>query len=351
MTAKILLLLLCHAACAFFAGMETGALSCGRLRLLHLSRNGDMRAKLLLRSLRDSDRLLGTLLVGGNIASVMVSTLSASLAYSLFGAKGLGFSSAVSTATILVFGEYLPKAWFSVRPISRSLPFARILRASETLLWPLSRAATAVTSLMVPSAGGGSAKSRAGVSREHLRVLASNSEATGQISSLENLMIARALALQSRSARDIMVPASRVSTLGPESTLGDVARLVAQTGHGKFPVIDPASGKCLGVLHIRDVLARIVGNPEEPVAESMRKPFYIRASMRADDILPKMRNHSQRIAIVRDKAIPMLGIVTIDAILDAIAGDLPRDVSSERRVAAPAGSCGRAAAGREARRQ
>lgn len=333
MTLRLLLVLLCHAACAFFAGMETGAISASRLRLLHLSRGGDSRAKLLLRSLRKPDRLLGTLLVGGNLASVMVSTLSASIAYSLFGAAGLGVSSALSTATILVFGEFLPKAWFSVRPVSRSLPFAHALHFAETVLQPLASAATALSSLFVPAGATATGVGRF-VSREHLRVLASNSEASGEISPLENLMFGRVLALQAKTARDVMVPAPKVSTLAPGATLGDVSRLVAATGHGKLPVVEPATGKCLGVLYVQDVLARIAGNPDEPIGEYVRKPFYVRAAMRADDILPKLRDHGQRIGIVRDKAIPMLGIVTIDALLGAIVGDLPRGISAERRAPA-----------------
>lgn len=329
MTARILLLIACHAAVAFCAGMETGAISAGRLRLLHLSRSGNRKAKRLLRAIRNPDRLLSTLLVGGNIASVMVSTLSASIAFAAFGPVGLGLSSAISTVTILVFGEFLPKAWFSVRPISRTLPFAHILDAVQYILQPLSTVATWLSSLFVRTGNKDRAANRF-VSREHLRILASNSEASGQISPLENLMLGRALSLQSKSASEVMIPAAKVSLLTPESTLRDAAHAVNSTGYGKFPVTDPKSGKCIGVIHIQDVMARIAGNPDEPIVEYLRKPFYIRASMRADDILPKLRDHGQRIGIVRDKAIPMLGIVTIDSILGAIAGNLPRGISAER---------------------
>lgn len=324
---QAILLVAGHIACAFCAGMETGVVSCSRIRLLHLSRNGNRNAKLLLRYKRNTDSLLGTLLVGSNIASVTVSTVSASLAYSLWGAAGLGISSAVSTMTLLVIGEFLPKAWFGARPISRSLPFARAMRVVEAVLMPLSRVATRVSSLFIPSRdiSGGTAKI---VTREHLRILARSSEAAGEITHLENLMMSRALALRERSAQDIMVPAAKVVSLSPDSTLADVSRLVSQTGHGKFPVIDAPGGKCLGVLHIQDVLARLTGNPGDNIMEFVRKPFYIRATMPADDILPKLRSHGQRMAIVRDKAIPMRGIVTIDAILAIIAGNLPRDASA-----------------------
>lgn len=324
MAARLVLLIVCHLACAFFAGIETGVVSCGRIKLLHLSRNRDYRAKLLLRYLRSPERLFGTVLVGGNIASVAISTLAASLAYSLWGAAGLGVSSLFSTLTILVLCEFLPKAWFGANPVAHSLPFARLLRHTESMLLPLSHLATSITSLFFPATRKVPGALHA-VTREHLRVLARSSEAAGEISKIENLMIGRALALQEQTARDIMVPTASTAVLSPSSTLADVARLAAESGHGKFPVLEAGSGKCLGVLHLSDVLARLAGNPDDPVMEFVRKPFYIRANMPADDILPKLRSHGQRIAIVRDKSVQMQGIVTIDAILSIIAGNLPHD--------------------------
>lgn len=328
-TLKIALIFVCHFFCAFFAGMETGIISVNRLRLVHLARGGDKRASLIAEYIRDPDRLLGTMLVGSNIVSVAISTLAAALAGDLWGSSGLGISSAVSTLTILVFGEFLPKAWFSSRPLQRCLPFARFLRGVEILLLPLSKLMLFVTGLFT---GGAKNSSTGGkmVTREHLQWLARNSEAGGQISPLESLMISRVLALQTKTAADVMAPLSSVSVLSDSATLGDVSALVGKTGHNKFPVVDGATGMCRGVLYVRDVLARISGNPGDKVMDFVRKPFYLRHDTRADDILPHLRRHGQRLAIVRNASGRQLGIVTIDGILRIIVGNLPRDTTGER---------------------
>ena len=331
MASRLLLLVLCHALCAFFAGLETGIISVNRLRLLHLARSGDRRARLLAEYVRDPDRLLGTMLVGCNLASVAISVVSAGLAQSLWGTAGLGVSSAVSTATILVFGEFLPKAWFSARPLSRGLPFAHALRAAEVVLFPVSWLLMRLTDFFAPAPRGGPGGGRM-VTREHLQLLARNSEAGGQISPLEGLLISRALALQTKTALDVMTPLAKTDTLAPDSTLADVSALVARTGHGKFPVIDPATGLCTGVFYVQDVLARISGNPDDRVSDFARKPFYVRAAMRADDILPHLRRGGQRLGVVRDASGRLRGIVTIDAILGIIVGNLPRDTSGDRRA-------------------
>lgn len=327
---KIALLFASHVFCAFFAGMETGIISLNRLRLMHLSRGGDRRASLILQYIQDPDRLLGTMLVGSNIVSVSISTLAAAMASELWGAAGLSISSAVSTLTILVFGEFLPKAWFSSRPLERCLPMAEYLRVVEMILLPLSKLMLLVTSVFTPSGTKGPGTAGKMITREQLQWLARNSEASGQISPLESLMISRALALQTKNAAEIMTPMASVSCLSVASTLGDVSVLVEKTRHNKFPVVDGSTGKCRGILYVRDVQARISGNPGENVMEFVRNPFFVKADTRADDVLPHLRRHGQRMAIVRDASGCHVGIITIDGILGIIVGNLPRDTTGDR---------------------
>lgn len=332
---KIVLLVVCLLFSAFFSGMETGIVSVSRLRLLHLVRNGDRNANLIFRYISDPDKLLGTMLVGNNIVNVIISTVLTALAIEIASqhsvATALTVSSAISTIALLVFGEFLPKAWFSSRPLSRCLPFATLLRFIEWLLTPLSLIMLFITEHLLPSDEQDGASGKI-VTREHLQWLARNSEASGLISPLESLMISRSLALQTKTASTIMTPMSKVKALSPDSTLGDVSKLAISSGHGKFPVIDSVANECKGILYVQDVLARISGNPDDKVIDFVREPFYINNSARADDILPLLRHKGQRMAIVRDNAGVLQGIVTIDAILGIIVGNLPRDTTGDRKA-------------------
>lgn len=334
---KIVLLVICLLFSAFFSGMETGIVSLSRLRLLHLVRNGDRNANLIFRYISDPDKLLGTMLVGNNIVNVIISTVLTALAIEIASqreysvATALTVSSAISTIALLVFGEFLPKAWFSSRPLSRCLPFATLLRFIEWLLTPLSLIMLFITEHLLPSDEQEGASGKI-VTREHLQWLARNSEASGLISPLESLMISRSLALQTKMARDVMTPMRDVRALSPDGTLGDVSKLAISTGHSKFPVIDSNVGECRGILYVQDVLARISGNPDDKVIDFVREPFYINDSARADDILPLLRHKGQRMAIVRDNNGVLQGIVTIDAILGIIVGNLPRDTTGDRKA-------------------
>ena len=312
---RLILFCLCVAGSGFFAGMETGVISTSRVRLMHRARSGSRGAAILDGYLREPDRLLATTLVGCNLLGVVVSALASEMIASLAGRPMPAAAAAMSSLALLLFGEFLPKAWFGSRPLERCVPLARALAFSERLFAPVARPLLRLTSWT----GGSAAKSHGVLmTRENLRLLADDSQRRGQISPLENLMIGRVLSLQTRTAAEIMTPISRTVTLRRDATMGEVATLARRTGHMRFPVMADDGSRCLGILHLADILARITDEPDAPVARKIRPAFHVKSSMRADDVLPLMRGKRQRMAIVRDKSGATLGIVTSSSILDRI---------------------------------
>lgn len=312
---KLFFFCACVAGAGFFSGMETGVISINRVRLLHRARSGSKNASILEAFLREPDRLLGTTLVGCNIMGVIVSALASEIAADTSGLIPPVISALGATLLLLVFGEFLPKAWFGSRPLERCVPLAPALSVFETLFAPLSRPLLGLTAWTKRK---GERAQGVLMTRENLRFLAADSERGGQISPLENMMIGRVLSLQMRTAAEIMTPMSRVVALRRDSTMGEVASLSRSTGHMKFPVMSADGSRCLGILHVAEILAHITDNPGAPVFPSVRQPFYVKAEMRADDVLPLMRRQRQRMALVRDRSGRILGIVTASSILDLI---------------------------------
>ena len=327
---ELVLILVCLCGSAFFSGIETGIISIDRLRLMHRARNGSASARIIEGFLRQSDRLLGTTLVGNNIVNTVIATLAAALAQARWGANGQAAAGVVAAIAVLVFGEYLPKAWFSSRPLERCLPFARALRAAEVLLKPLAAFVMRVTQWTLPTRGG--AKRTPFVTREHLHLLTRDSEAGGQISTFERLMIGRVLDLQVKTAAEIMIPLGKVACVRAPATLADAVACVRNRGHMKLPVFSEDGSRCIGVLYTQEVLANLLESGTEPVTRHMKPPFFIADHTRADDVLPLLRRNRQHLALIRGADGQVLGIVTVENILKILVGNLPASASGERKT-------------------
>ncbi len=321
LTLQLVAYLFCVCSAGFFAGIETGVISMSRLRLLHRARLGSKNAQLLSGYLRQPDRLLGTTLVGCNLMSVILSTLASDMG-APFGSAGISAAAAITTLVLLLFGEFLPKSWFASRPLRRCVPAAPLLRFCEIIFLPISKLLMFATCWVKGDTWKGR-RQLFFVTRENLRWLAKDSEAGGQISPLENLMISRVLSLQLKTAAEVMTPFEEVKTLKSDARLADAADLARESHHMKFPVMDEAHSRCVGVLNVRDVLARMMDSPDSRVQSYVRQPLYVKPDVRADDVLPILRRSRHKIALVRDRSGKILGIITVAGLLRFIVGKLP----------------------------
>jgi len=327
---QLALLVLCLGGGGLLAGIETGVISINRLRLMHRARNGSRRARLIGDFLRQPDRLLATTLVGTNLFHVIFTTLLASFAEQRWGDWGQALAAVVAALLVLVAGEYLPKVWFSSRPLERCLPLAGLLRAAEWLCQPLATLVMALTRWASPHQRSGGRNPF--VTREHLQMLTRDSEAGGQISTFERLMIQRVLDLQLKTAADILTPLDRVARVRADATVSAAIQAVRGQGHMKIPVFSADDATCVGVLYMQDVLAKALDWERESVARHLQPPFFLDDDVRADDVLPLLRRHRQHIAMVRDREGRVRGIVTIENVLKILVGNLPATATGERKA-------------------
>ena len=152
---EILLFLAAMAAlagAAFCAGAETGFLSVSRERILHLSREGGVKAAKVQKALADMARTTTTLLIGNNLASVGYSSAFAALSARISGSSTtasaiLGF---VGAFMLLYCAEFMPKLLFAARPLRRILAVAGAYEVLAAALKPAVSLAMRFTDLFLP---------------------------------------------------------------------------------------------------------------------------------------------------------------------------------------------------------
>lgn len=315
---RLLVLALCFAGAAFFAGVETGVISINRLRLHHLVLRGLKPAVLLERFLNQPERLLSTTLVGTNVCQSVFAIVFAALLLDT-GIPGAAWIAQVSgTLLLLVFCEYMPKAWFQAVPLQRSLPFAALLEFFARVFRPIGT----VISFIVDRTLGKTIEGQPAqplLTREELIHLASEGARSGALSPFESRMIKGVFDLSGTRCRDIMVPAERIVRIEADYSAERMIALARERVVNRFPVWDPEKQRYIGIVHIFDVLAD--DRPGAHAArEYMRPPQFISAHMLVDHVLPRMRVTRQPMTLVADEGGSVIGLITLNDVLKVIVG-------------------------------
>jgi CBS domain containing-hemolysin-like protein len=156
---------------------------------------------------------------------------------------------------------------------------------------------------------------------EELSGMVTHSRTEGLLGNEEHARIAGALALHNRTAREAMRPWIRVTTIAEDVSPATLEVLATQTGRSRFPVVQRASRRVLGFVHVKDVLGYEGAARRAPIPADVIRPL---AAVPPDrtlaDLLLTMRRERRHILLVTDGRAP-LGVVTLDDVLHAVVGE------------------------------
>ncbi len=316
----------------FFSGFESGVVAISRHRLIHLVRHGNKQARHLTTILRDTHRFLATTLVGNNICNVTLSTLASSIAISLTStfmneAWAQIIATLLVSCLLLVIGEYLPKLWFSARPIERCGRLCVIFNGIRKILYPLASLCMLLTRIFT-SKKVKKEKRSPFVSREALAFLVRESEAHGHISAFERMMVNRVLNLQLNKAIQLMTPMNRVRKVYESDNFATVLRVFRTTKHRILLMMSDDDSKVLGVVHLFDLLRSRSKTPRP--FDLRRSAVFAKYNLPADEVLPYMRMRNTKMLILCQGGEP-IGIITQQDVLNAVLDEELLHSSTSRR--------------------
>ncbi len=309
---------------AVFSGLETGVYTLNRVRLHLLAHQGRTSARLLQGMIRRPNRLLGTLLIGNNIANFAASMgITALLEAAAFGDWMLVLIPALLlTPLLFVFGEVLPKDFFQNFTDHVTYHFARMLWALQwllrlTLLLPFvdlfSRAVAWL--LHADRDAGWSIHPRRAVTQ-----LIKEGLGYGLLSPYQSDMIDRVLHPTETQVRDAMIPWAEVHVVRVDQPPEAVWAMANRLPHTRFPVLDRTE-HVIGVLDVFDVLLR---DPDDcpPLKELVRPLPHLDPAMTLQAALVELRSARSPMGLVVDDRGRPAGIVTAKDLVEPITGEL-----------------------------
>ena len=333
-TALVILLLLS----AFFSSSETGMMAINRYRLRHLARKGNRSAKRTSALLERPDRLIGVILIGNNFVNILASALATIIAVRLCGDSGIAIATLGLTFFVLIFGEVTPKTVAAMYPEKVAFPASLVLVPLLKLLYPVVVLVNWICSLlMYPFGIRPGQESEDQLTSEELRTLVNESGL--RLPTKRRGMLLGILDLEKVRVDDIMVPRNEITGIDIEDDIEDIIHQLKGCQHTRVPVYRGDINNVVGMLHMRKI-ARLLSLEQINKATLLQEtdePYFIPESTALHTQLFNFQKARERTALVVDEYGDIIGLATLEDILEEIVGDFTTDVSDNSQEITPQG--------------
>ena len=330
------ILLVCLIASFFFSGSETALTASSRATMLHLAREGDARAGIVARLMQAQERLIGALLVGNNVAAITASSVATSLMLSWFGDAGVLYATAIMTVLIVVFCEVLPKTAAIDQPDRIALLTARPMAIVIRILSPVLTAVHWLVRRMLALAGFKFGENEPMLTaHEELRGAVDLLHREGGVAKQDRDMLGGLLDLPDLTVADVMIHRTEVIMVDAGQPPKEAIEAVLSAPVTRVPLWRDTPENIIGILHAKDLLhaLRAADGDADKVdlAKIARAPWFVPEIRPLSEQLKAFRRRKTPFAMVVDEYGEMMGIVTLEDILEEIVGD----ITDEHDVAVP----------------
>lgn len=308
-----------------FSGSETAMMAANRYRLRHLGNSGHRGAGLALELLDKTDKLLGLILLGNTLLNAAAATLTGIIALRLFGDSKwvLELGTLCITFALLVISEISPKvvcAAYADRlaPILSYL-LSPLLRLVFPIIWFVNLFVSAL--LGVLGLKRSTMHEEAVLSPEELRSLVL--ESAHFIPKKHRGMLSNLFELNDIRVEDVMTPRRAIEILDLDQSWDDVLAQLATSHHSRLPVCRGSLDQLLGILPVRRLI-REAHRGElglDLLQNQLLAPYYIPAGTAAFSQLAFFQEGRQRIGFIVDEYGEILGLLTLEDIIEEIVGE------------------------------
>ncbi len=310
----------------FFSMAETALTSASRPRMYTLAKEGHPRAVLVERLRVHQDQVLSAILIGNNIVNIFASALATGAMIELFGDAGVAYAAIVMSLLVVVFGEVLPKTFALNRADRVILAIAPALQATTAILWPVSRAVRWIVRTTLRAVGVRRAERGLQAAVEELRGAIELHAAPDRAVRQERAMLRSILDLANVEVGQIMIHRRQVFTINADQKAGAILEQALASPHTRVPLWRGQPDNIIGVLHAKALLQALRtngGNPDAIViADVAMRPWFIPESTTLLDQLQAFRRRREHFALVVDEYGALLGVVSLEDILEEIVGDI-----------------------------
>jgi len=308
----------------FFSIAETSMMAINRYRLKHMAAQGHRGAQQVEALLKRTDKLLGAILIGNNLVNATAATLASLIAVDLFGQGKLAYAASTLAISflIIVFAEITPKVVGATYPERIAPVLAYLLAPIQWLLQPGVWFVNLFVRpmLLVIGIRPGENTEVQKLSPEEIRTLVL--ESSSFMPKKHTSILLNLFDLGSVTVQDIMVPRARIEAVCLEDGMETVLRQLATSDHMRMPVYRDHEGDLAGVLHVRKIMSALHAGQLDQAAllAVLDEPYFVPASTSVLAQMQYFQENRERVALVVDEYGEVLGLVTLEDIIEEMIG-------------------------------
>ncbi|MBO7573484.1 MAG: HlyC/CorC family transporter [Bacilli bacterium] len=327
---------LCVLAHFFFSAGETALACANRFKMQVEADDGKKSARLVLHVVEKYDRALITVLIGSNIVSIVASAISTILFYHLLSSTNLVpdeismISSVVISLSIYVIGDALPKTIARSIPDTISKALVYPIYWLMLILFPITFVFEKLTKLIERIF---KVKDETTFDEEDFENVVEKVSDEGVIEEEQGEIIQSALEFADTNVKEVLTPRKKIFALDIRTLDKEkLHQIIINTNYSRIPIYDGNIDNIIGVLHIKTYISAYIKNPNISIRRKLQKPYFVSSNIMIDDLFNGFKKHHTHIAVVRDKNKKVVGMVTMDDVLEELVSDIsePSQVKGKR---------------------
>jgi Mg2+/Co2+ transporter CorB len=312
---------------AFFSGAETAMTATSKARMHEMEKRGNRRARAVRYLIDMPERMIGAILLGNNLVNILASALATSLFMSLFGSSGVIYATLVMTALVLIFGEVMPKTYAIVNPDRYALFVAPIIKLLVAAFAPVVMAVEFIVKKVMGLFGVDISKANNILNpREELRGTIDLHHKEGAFVKHDRDMLGGILTLDELELSDVMVHRTKMHSIDLSMSASEVIDDVLKSGFSRVPVWREDPDNIVGVVHAKNLLAALQAHKGDvskvEILDACRDPWFVPDTTPTINQLNAFLQRKSHFAIVVDEYGEVMGLVTLEDILEEIVGEI-----------------------------
>lgn len=312
---------------ALLSGSETALTATNKARMLRLEKESRRRARWVIFLLEQKERLLATVLLANNAVNILASVLATSVFLKLFGEAGVIYATLLMTALVVIFAEVLPKTYAIFAPDQTALRVSGVLRILVIILSPFTRLLGYISRFLLRLAGASDEEAgRLLSAHDEIRGAIDLHHQEGSVHKGDRDMLGGILDLGDTRVEEIMVHRKSMRMIDIDLGSDKIIQQVLSSPYTRIPLWQDEPENIIGILHAKDLLRALAVSPMGAASIDFRaltsEPWFVPETTLLSEQLNAFRDRKSHFALVVDEYGALMGMVTMEDILEEIVGHI-----------------------------